>query len=176
MAFRREILQDVGFLDEKYRFYRHLDLDLSLAARTQGFRVVIDTDLPVVRHEHIDWSQTPPEERDRLSKRNFYRFLRKWGARTDLLVARARCCCPRGSVRQRGANPALLPAHGGAHSRDSGLESLAPGCPARWWRSILTPQRNASAAHERPAPKRLARCCRPYRCGRRQAPRKVRSE
>lgn len=90
MAFRREILQDVGFLDEKYRFYRHLDLDLSLATRTQGFRVVINTDLPVVRHEHIDWSQTPPEERDRLSKRNFYRFLQKWGARTDLLVARAR--------------------------------------------------------------------------------------
>ena len=90
MAFRREILKDVGFLDEKYRFYRHLDLDLSLAARTQGFRVVIDTGLPVARHEHIDWSQTPPEERDRLSKRNYYRFLRKWGARTDLLVARAR--------------------------------------------------------------------------------------
>jgi len=90
MAFRREILKDVGFLDEKYRFYRHLDLDLSLTARTQGLRVVIVTDLAVAQHEHIDWSQTPPEERDRLSKRNFYRFLRKWGTRTDLLVTQAR--------------------------------------------------------------------------------------
>jgi cysteinyl-tRNA synthetase len=90
MAFRRELLNDIGLLDEKYRFYRHLDLDFSLAARTQGYRAVIDTDLPVARHEHVDWSQTPPEERERLSKRNFYRFLRKWGARTDLLVAQTR--------------------------------------------------------------------------------------
>jgi cysteinyl-tRNA synthetase len=90
MAFRREILKDVGLLDEKYRFYRHLDLDLSLAARTKGYRVLIDTDLPVTRHEHVDWTHTPEEERDRLSKMNFYRFLRKWGERTDLLVAPAR--------------------------------------------------------------------------------------
>ena len=89
MAFRRAIIRDVGLLDEKYRFYRHVDLDLSLAARARGFRVLIDTSLPVERHEHVEWAQTPSEERDRLSKRNFYRFLRKWGARTDLLVAQA---------------------------------------------------------------------------------------
>jgi cysteinyl-tRNA synthetase len=90
MAFRRGLLNEVGLLDEKYRFYRHLDLDLSFAARTQGYTAVIDTALPVTRHEHVEWSATPPEERERLSKRNFYRFLRKWGARTDLLVAHAR--------------------------------------------------------------------------------------
>ena len=28
------------------------------------------------------------QERDRLSKRNFYRFLRKWGKRPDLILAR----------------------------------------------------------------------------------------
>jgi len=90
MAFRRDLLNEIGLLDEKYRFYRHLDLDLSFAARTKGYTAVIDTALPVARHEHIEWEATPPEERERLSKRNFYRFLRKWGARTDLLVAHAR--------------------------------------------------------------------------------------
>ncbi|HEV8573732.1 MAG TPA: cysteine--tRNA ligase [Dehalococcoidia bacterium] len=90
IGFRRELLKELGLLDEKYRFYRHLDLDLSLAARTAGYRALIDTALPVARHEHIEWSATPPEERERLSKRNFYRFLRKWGTRTDLLVAQAR--------------------------------------------------------------------------------------
>jgi GT2 family glycosyltransferase len=90
MAFRRELLSEVGLLDEKYRFYRHLDLDLSFAARTKGYTAVIDTGLPATRHEHVEWTSTPPEERERLSKRNFYRFLRKWGARTDLLVAHAR--------------------------------------------------------------------------------------
>ena len=90
LAFRREIVRETGLLDEKYRFYRHLDLDFSLAVRSRGYRAVIDTELPVARHEHVDWSQTPPEERERLSKRNFYHFLRKWGKRNDLLVAQPR--------------------------------------------------------------------------------------
>ena len=90
MAFRRDLVKEIGLLDEKYRFYRHLDLDFSLAARTAGYRLVTDTGLPVARHEHLEWAATPEEERDRLSKRNFYRFLRKWGERSDLLVAQAR--------------------------------------------------------------------------------------
>ena len=89
-AFRRDLVNETGLLDEKYRFYRHLDLDFSLAARTLGYRLVINTGLPVVRHEHLEWAATPEEERDRLSKRNFYRFLRKWGERSDLLVTQAR--------------------------------------------------------------------------------------
>ena len=56
MAFRRDILNEVGLLDEKYRFYRHLDLDLSFAARRRGYTAVIDTALPVTRHEHVDWA------------------------------------------------------------------------------------------------------------------------
>ena len=88
MAFRRDVLREVGFLDEKYRFYRHLDLDFSFAVRSRGYRAVIGTRLPVTRHDHVEWSLTPPIERERLRKRNFYRFLQKWGERTDLLVAR----------------------------------------------------------------------------------------
>jgi GT2 family glycosyltransferase len=89
MAFRREVLQEAGFLDEKYRFYRHLDLDFSFAVRSRGYRTVIDTSLPVEKHSHVEWEATPEEERDRLSKRNFYRFLHKWGERTDLIAPRA---------------------------------------------------------------------------------------
>ena len=87
MAFRREILREIGLLDEKFRFYRHLDLDFSFAVRSRGYRAVVDTELPLVRHEHVDWERTPPEERERLSKRNFYRFLHKWGDRTDLILS-----------------------------------------------------------------------------------------
>lgn len=90
MGFRRDVLREAGFLDEKYRFYRHLDLDFSFAVRNRGYRAVIDTGLPAKRHEHVDWVATPEEERDRLSKRNFYRFLHKWGERTDLIGAGTR--------------------------------------------------------------------------------------
>jgi cysteinyl-tRNA synthetase len=90
MAFRRELLREIGLLDEKFRFYRHLDLDFSFALRSRGYRAVVDTGLPLARHAHVDWEATPPEERERLSKRNFYRFLHKWGERTDLLVSAQR--------------------------------------------------------------------------------------
>ncbi|MEX0801253.1 MAG: cysteine--tRNA ligase [Dehalococcoidia bacterium] len=90
MAFRRDILREIGLLDEKYRFYRHLDLDFSFAVRSRGYRAVVDTELPLVRHAHVDWETTPPEERDRLSKRNFYRFLHKWGDRKDLITSARR--------------------------------------------------------------------------------------
>ena len=87
MAFRRDLLREVGLLDEKFRFYRHLDLDFSLAARSRGYRLLVDHRLPVVRHAHGEWLRTSPEERERLSKRNFYRFLQKWGERQDLLMS-----------------------------------------------------------------------------------------
>jgi hypothetical protein len=32
------------------------------------------------------WQGTEPAERDRLSKRNYYRFLERFRGRTDLLV------------------------------------------------------------------------------------------
>ncbi|HUF54008.1 MAG TPA: cysteine--tRNA ligase [Dehalococcoidia bacterium] len=88
MAFRREVLREAGLLDEKYRFYRHLDLDFSYAVRSRGYRAVISTTLPVTKHEHVEWTTTPPDERERLSKRNFYRFLRKWGDREEFAVVR----------------------------------------------------------------------------------------
>ena len=87
MAFRRERVREVGLMDEKFRFYRHLDLDYSLAFREAGYRNRIVSGLPLRRHPHSDWERTPQEERDRLSKRNFYRFLRKHGDRTELLLA-----------------------------------------------------------------------------------------
>jgi hypothetical protein len=41
--------------------------------------------LPLRRHEHRGWTSLPDDERDRVSRRNFYRFLDRWGTRRDLL-------------------------------------------------------------------------------------------
>lgn len=51
--------------------------------RQSGYRNHIAATLPVRRHAHTDWERTPPEERDRLSKRNFCRLLKQYGDRTD---------------------------------------------------------------------------------------------
>jgi GT2 family glycosyltransferase len=86
MAFRREALRAVRGFDRRFRFYRNADLDLSFAIRDAGWRAVRTEPLPVVRHEHRGWASLPDAERDRLSKRNFYRFLDRWGGRRDLLL------------------------------------------------------------------------------------------
>jgi GT2 family glycosyltransferase len=89
MAFRRaDALASEGF-DPKFRFYRMADIEFCFRLRGKGGLAMVLSDLPVVRHEHRVWESTPPEERDRLSKRNFYRFLDRWRAREDLLVGRS---------------------------------------------------------------------------------------
>jgi GT2 family glycosyltransferase len=87
---RREALAAVGGFDHRFRFYRNADLDLSFAIRDRGWTAVAVEGLPLERHEHRGWSSVPREERERLSKRNFYRFLDHWGRRPDLLTGARR--------------------------------------------------------------------------------------
>jgi GT2 family glycosyltransferase len=90
MAFRRADALAVEGFDPKFRFYRIADIDFSFRLRDRGGRAVAIPDLPLTRHEHRLWETTPSVERDRLSKRNFYRFLDRWGKRGDLLVGGSR--------------------------------------------------------------------------------------
>jgi hypothetical protein len=93
-AFRRADVLARGPLDERFRFYRNLDIWWSLVLRDEGperapRRALVVPELPLVRHEHRGWTSLPEAERDRLSKRNFYRILDRFGSRTDLLLAPA---------------------------------------------------------------------------------------
>jgi hypothetical protein len=92
-AFRRSDYIARGPLDEHFRFYRNLDIWWSLVLRDEGQdraprRALALGALPVVRHEHRGWTSLPGAERDRLSKRNFYRVLDRFRDRRDLLVNR----------------------------------------------------------------------------------------
>ncbi|MDQ3691094.1 MAG: glycosyltransferase [Chloroflexota bacterium] len=86
LAVRREALRAVGGFDRRFRFYRNADLDFSFAVRDAGWRAVRTEALPLIQHEHRGYTALPDRERDRLSKRNFYRFLDHWGDRADLLI------------------------------------------------------------------------------------------
>ncbi|MBI4298418.1 MAG: cysteine--tRNA ligase, partial [Chloroflexi bacterium] len=86
-AFRRELIKSVGFFRESFRFYRNLDLDYSFQFKEKGYRIVSNPGLPVVRHEHRLWDTLSQEEQQRLSTKNYRRFLDKWRNRSDLLIA-----------------------------------------------------------------------------------------
>jgi cysteinyl-tRNA synthetase len=90
-AFRRADYAARGPLDERFRFYRNLDIWWSLVLRDEGEgsapRRAVGLDaLPAVRHEHRGYTSLPDDERDRQSKRNFYRIIDRFGSRRDLLV------------------------------------------------------------------------------------------
>jgi GT2 family glycosyltransferase len=86
MAFRRKLLKQTGLLDEGYRFPTYMDIDFNFALRDLGVQAVVIRDLPIVRHPLSTNNTLSDTERTRLTKRNFYRFLEKWGDREDLLL------------------------------------------------------------------------------------------
>lgn len=86
LAIRREALRTVRGFDPRFHYYRNADLDLSFAVRAAGWRAIATEPLPLARHEHRGWVEVSDDERERLSRRNFYRFLKHWGDRRDLLL------------------------------------------------------------------------------------------
>ncbi|MFL5589647.1 MAG: glycosyltransferase [Ktedonobacteraceae bacterium] len=86
MAFRRVLLKRVGFFDEGYRFPNYMDVDFNFAVRDSGANIVVTPGLPLTCYPVLQDARLSDAERTRLTKRNFYRFLEKWGDRDDLLL------------------------------------------------------------------------------------------
>ena len=88
IAFRRDEAAARGPIDERFRFYRNLDIWWSLVLRDEGEgsppRRAVALPIPAIRHAHRGWTSLPEAERDRLSKRNFYRIIDRFGWRRDL--------------------------------------------------------------------------------------------
>jgi glycosyl transferase family 2 len=94
MAFRRDDFVTRGPLDERFRTGHYLDTWWSLVLRDDdadeatGPRRAVRVDgLPLVRHDRRLDTSVPDEQRARLDKRAFYRFIQRFGGRDDLLVA-----------------------------------------------------------------------------------------
>ena len=88
MAFRRNILKRAGFFDERFRFPYYMDIDFNFAVRDCGKSAVVIPGLPALSHPQQEYNpKLSDAERTRLTRRNFYRFLDKWGHRDDLLLA-----------------------------------------------------------------------------------------
>ncbi len=89
MAFRRELLSEVGWIDERFRFYRLMDIYFSFFFKTSGYRVVT---APVVaerirKHPHREWYSLSEDERATKSKKNYDIFRERWHHGESLLVA-----------------------------------------------------------------------------------------
>ena len=84
-AARREVLLEIGGFDERYRFYRNLDIAVSLAVRERGYRVLALGADCARRHPHRVWESLSEDERLKRSRRNFDRMYRRFHGKAVLI-------------------------------------------------------------------------------------------
>ncbi len=89
MAFRRAVLGETGWIDEKFRFYRLMDIYYSFFFKTAGYRVVTVPEVAarVEKHSHREWYSLNEEERATKSKKNYDIFRARWHHGESLLAA-----------------------------------------------------------------------------------------
>ena len=91
MAVRRCALAEDAGPDPKARYYRNADLELSLLLRERGGRLVVPVppdQLPCHQERHHGYHDVDPDYRERESRRNYDRMLRRFRGRTELLAPR----------------------------------------------------------------------------------------
>jgi cysteinyl-tRNA synthetase len=89
LAFRRELLPEVGWIDEKFRFYRLMDIYYSFFFKAAGYRAAIAPGVIALieKHPHREWYSLSEEERRTKSKKNYDIFRDRWHHGESLLVA-----------------------------------------------------------------------------------------
>lgn len=87
MSFRRSLLPEVGWIDEKFRFYRLMDIYFSFFFKTSGYRVLVIPEIAhlVEKHPHREWYSLSEDERTTKSKKNYDIFRDRWHHGQSLL-------------------------------------------------------------------------------------------
>jgi cysteinyl-tRNA synthetase len=89
LAFRRELLPEVGWIDERFRFYRLMDIYFSFFFKTAGYRALTVPEIEplLIKHPHREWFSLSEEERATKSKKNYDIFRDRWHHGQSLLAA-----------------------------------------------------------------------------------------
>jgi GT2 family glycosyltransferase len=89
MALDRDAARAADVPHPKARFYRNADLELSLALRAAGGRLVVPPgELPVHQERHRGYHDSDPALRDRESRKNYDRLLSTYRGRDEILAPR----------------------------------------------------------------------------------------
>jgi GT2 family glycosyltransferase len=92
MAFRRALLPEVGWIDERFRFYRLADIHYSFFFKTSGYRALTIPRVAelLIKHPHREWYSLSEDEQATKSKKNYDIFRDRWHHGQSLLVANYR--------------------------------------------------------------------------------------
>lgn len=92
LAFRRALLPEVGPIDERFRFYRLMDIYFSFFFKTAGYRALTAPAVEqlLIKHPHREWFSLSEEEQTAKSKKNYDIFRDRWHHGESLLTANFR--------------------------------------------------------------------------------------
>lgn len=88
LAFRRALLPEIGEIDERFRFYRLMDIHLSFFFKTAGYRAITAPRVQqqLLKHPHREWYSLSADERAAKSKKNYDLFRARWHHGENLLA------------------------------------------------------------------------------------------
>jgi hypothetical protein len=83
LCFRRELVEEVGFMDEHFRLPYALDLDYSFAFQDKGYTVRVLPGLSQLLERPVGFGRPTydllPDQQERQRQKNWQLFLRSWG-------------------------------------------------------------------------------------------------
>ena len=87
MAIDREFALAAGGANPSAKYYRNADLEISLAIRQSGGKL-LQIDLPLEQGRHHGYHDVDPEYRDKNSRKNYQRILDRFRGKNEILSPR----------------------------------------------------------------------------------------
>lgn len=87
LALDRVFTQKAGGANPSAKYYRNADIELSLAIRAAGGKLM-QIDLPLTQERHHGYYDADPDYRDKNSRKNYQRILERFRGKNEILSPR----------------------------------------------------------------------------------------
>ena len=87
LALDRVFTQKAGGANPSAKYYRNADMELSLAIRAAGGKLM-QIDLPLTQERHHGYYDVDPDYRDKNSRKNYQRILERFRGKNEILSPR----------------------------------------------------------------------------------------
>ena len=87
LALDRVFTQKAGGANPSAKYYRNADIELSLAIRAAGGKLM-QIDLPLTQERHHGYYDVDPDYRDKNSRKNYQRILERFRGKNEILSPR----------------------------------------------------------------------------------------
>lgn len=84
--FKRELMEKIGLLDERFSPGHYEDDDFCMRARDAGYRIIMAGDVFIFHHGSASFAQQEESKVKQLIERNRHKFMEKWGIDPNVYI------------------------------------------------------------------------------------------